>query len=313
MQSGSGRGVQQAEVSGAADALLAQGQRPTVERVRRQLGRGSPNTVGPMLETWFAGLAPRLGVNIAGADSPDAAPTEIRQTMGELWRMALNLARQDAQTALATEHDRLKAQRNQVGEERAALAIESAAAAERETLRKSALERAESQVDVLALQLRAAQTALQQREGELESVRISLARAVEAKDNAQHEHKLSMQALFEERRRQEERFAANERRLLDEVDRARQEAKYAAKLLKETVEDHDANRQELKASQTKLRERIHNADIEVATLRERMQASESLVFELRKAIHANQAQGASKNRLRGKGTPKRGAAIHDRA
>lgn len=43
------RGVQMDDVWAAADAVLNQGERPTIERVRQQLGRGSPNTVGPML------------------------------------------------------------------------------------------------------------------------------------------------------------------------------------------------------------------------------------------------------------------------
>jgi len=36
------------------------GERPTIERVRQQLGRGSPNTVGPMLDGWYGSLAKRL-------------------------------------------------------------------------------------------------------------------------------------------------------------------------------------------------------------------------------------------------------------
>ncbi len=64
------RGVQTEEVWAAADAVLAQGERPTIERVRQQLGRGSPNTVGPMLDGWYGSLAKRLGtgpVEDAGA------------------------------------------------------------------------------------------------------------------------------------------------------------------------------------------------------------------------------------------------------
>jgi hypothetical protein len=39
------RGITKDDVWVAADAVLVQGQRPTIERVRQQLGRGSPNTV----------------------------------------------------------------------------------------------------------------------------------------------------------------------------------------------------------------------------------------------------------------------------
>jgi hypothetical protein len=35
----------------AADELIAQGARPTIERVPGRMGRGSPNTVAPMLNT----------------------------------------------------------------------------------------------------------------------------------------------------------------------------------------------------------------------------------------------------------------------
>ena len=50
------RGVQMEEVWAAADTVLNLGERPTIERVRQHLGRGSPNTVGPMLDGWYRGL-----------------------------------------------------------------------------------------------------------------------------------------------------------------------------------------------------------------------------------------------------------------
>lgn len=54
------QGVREIEVWAAADALVAAGQRPTIERVRAHLGGGSPNTVSPMLKRWFATLGPRV-------------------------------------------------------------------------------------------------------------------------------------------------------------------------------------------------------------------------------------------------------------
>lgn len=44
------RGIQSEDVVQAADALIAEGLRPTIERVRQKIGRGSPNTVGPLLD-----------------------------------------------------------------------------------------------------------------------------------------------------------------------------------------------------------------------------------------------------------------------
>ena len=57
----SGRGIQEAQVWGAADALLHEGLRPTIERVRQKIGSGSANTVSPMLERWFATLRQATG------------------------------------------------------------------------------------------------------------------------------------------------------------------------------------------------------------------------------------------------------------
>lgn len=47
------RGITESDVHGAADALVADGERPTVERIRAYLGTGSPNTVVRWLETWW--------------------------------------------------------------------------------------------------------------------------------------------------------------------------------------------------------------------------------------------------------------------
>src|SRR6267378_927084 len=54
------RGVNLGDVSQAADALLRTGERPTVEKIRAAIGRGSPNTVGPLLDAWWKRLAGRL-------------------------------------------------------------------------------------------------------------------------------------------------------------------------------------------------------------------------------------------------------------
>ncbi|MNG36411.1 hypothetical protein D3C84_1234310 [compost metagenome] len=53
-------GVPEHDVFAAADAVLARGERPTVERIRLELGRGSPARVGGLLDQWWARLAERL-------------------------------------------------------------------------------------------------------------------------------------------------------------------------------------------------------------------------------------------------------------
>ncbi|EQD67830.1 cointegrate resolution protein, partial [mine drainage metagenome] len=63
-------GVPDNEVFSAADRVLARGERPTVERVRVELGRGSPARVGQLLETWWEALAKRLAGEVRLPDLP---------------------------------------------------------------------------------------------------------------------------------------------------------------------------------------------------------------------------------------------------
>ena len=126
------RFVQQADVDAAAFALLKDRTRPTVEKVRARLGRGSPNTIGeivtsivlqlntigPLLEKWFAQLADRLeGVPAAGSalDLPAAVANGARL----LWHTALGEAREQAARELAGVREKLEGERRQLEAERA--------------------------------------------------------------------------------------------------------------------------------------------------------------------------------------------------
>ncbi len=62
------RGITESDVHAAADALVAGGERPTVERIRVHLGTGSPNTVVRWLETWWRKLGGRLAAQQAKLD-----------------------------------------------------------------------------------------------------------------------------------------------------------------------------------------------------------------------------------------------------
>lgn len=296
MQSKSTRGVQQEDVWAAADALIAEGLRPTIERVRQKIGRGSPNTVSPMLESWFATLAPRLGLAASGILPEDnGAPTALRQSLDAVWAAAVAAARAKADSALSSERDRLAQQGQELESARQNLLQKEAALAERGIALEQALELAKSQLRDQAAQLDKAGR-------ELEQARSSLATLVQERDANRREFDVQLRTLAEERQRTEQRTSANERRLLEDVDRARQEAKQSARVLKETIEHNAVDRQELEGIQAGLRERVHSADIELATLRERVLASESLAAELRKAVRASETQGITKKRMRSKAT-----------
>jgi hypothetical protein len=52
--------ISQADVFRAADELLIEGHRPTIDRVRMRLGRGSPNTINDHMDLWWTKLGSRL-------------------------------------------------------------------------------------------------------------------------------------------------------------------------------------------------------------------------------------------------------------
>lgn len=88
------RGITEDEVWKACDALLLEGARPTIERVRQKLGRGSPNTVSPMLETWFKHLGTRIK-DPGAFSAPATMPDPVHQAAQHLWEVAQAEARHD--------------------------------------------------------------------------------------------------------------------------------------------------------------------------------------------------------------------------
>lgn len=288
MQQRSSRGVQQHDVDAAADALLAQRLRPTVERVRQHMGRGSPNTVGPMLEVWFGTLAPRLGIVVEGDDtgSGKRMPAPVRQAIESVWAAALASAHDQATTAISSERERLGREREELGAARAALASQEAAVAQREQLLREARDLAQRQLAEVTQQLGEAQASLQDLRRELAELRDSLATLVQQKDGAAREHQQQLAAAAQERERLQEQFAASERRLLNDVDRAREEAKATSKAFAEAEHRHAARREDFERSKLALDGQVHQLQIENAALRERLAASERRASEYQDLLAA---------------------------
>jgi chromosome segregation ATPase len=118
------RGITENDVWQAADALLLEGARPTIERVRQKIGRGSPNTVSPHLDTWFKHLGGRIKDPGAFAAPPEV-PDPVMQVAKHLWEVAQADARRDLdqrlQVAMAAAVSNVEAEK-----ERAAIAEASA-------------------------------------------------------------------------------------------------------------------------------------------------------------------------------------------
>ncbi len=86
------------DVELAADALLRAGERPTIERIREKIGRGSPNTINPMLDAWWKRLASRLD---AGPAALHRLPESVAHVAEALWMQALDEGRRRAEQELS--------------------------------------------------------------------------------------------------------------------------------------------------------------------------------------------------------------------
>src|SRR5271170_2854701 len=103
------RGITQSDVSHAADTLLRAGERPTIEKVRAKIGKGSPNTINPMLDAWWKTLSARLD---AGPAALHRLPETVAHVAEALWMQALDEGRRRAHAELKTT-ERLSADKEQ--------------------------------------------------------------------------------------------------------------------------------------------------------------------------------------------------------
>lgn len=224
------RGISRDDVWQAADALLVAGQRPTIERIRQHLGRGSPNTVSPHLDAWFAALGGRLKDAQSFMPRPDF-PDPVGQAARYLWEVALSHAQSAAEASLAEREAALRQAQAELAEEREALARE------REVL-QARLEGAESAMAALAAardesaeRALRAEAELGARQAGIDALRASLATAQQEKDGLRREADAQRAAWDQERELLNTRAGANERRLALELDAARVAAREGQKQL----------------------------------------------------------------------------------
>lgn len=187
------RGITENDVWMACDALLVSGSRPTIERVRHHLGRGSPNTVGPHLDTWFKGLGARIQ-DPATFAAPNGVPDPVHTAASQLWEAAQAESRRDVEQrvaqglaeaearALASETRAQQAeatlQASAMTAQRAQEEVTRVAAALEQALHNHAAEKA--RVDEVRTALAAAHLRIQQLEADLAAQRTEAAKQVAA-------------------------------------------------------------------------------------------------------------------------------------
>jgi chromosome segregation ATPase len=107
-------GVTREQVFETADALVREGQNPTVLSVRTRLGGGSPNTITPLLGEWRSLHEQKHAASIPAV--PEPVETVLRQVWGAAW--------QEAQAQLSGEREALASARKALEQERAEMLAE---------------------------------------------------------------------------------------------------------------------------------------------------------------------------------------------
>jgi uncharacterized coiled-coil protein SlyX len=124
--------------------LLRANERPTIEKIRIALGGGSPNTINPLLDTWWKRLSARLD---AGPAALHRRPESVAHVAEALWMQALDEGRQRAQLEL-------KSTQRSAGDQQQALKVRSHVLSLREGELDARLRDRESTISELNMQLR---------------------------------------------------------------------------------------------------------------------------------------------------------------
>ncbi|PXW98096.1 plasmid replication DNA-binding protein KfrA [Sphaerotilus hippei] len=264
------RGITETDVWNAADALLLEGARPTIERVRMKIGRGSPNTVSPHLDTWFRHLGQRIQDPGAFAAVPEV-PDPVLQAARHFWETALATARAEHQAAL----DEARGQMQEQVEAAVLREAEARGLADRagQALASTTteLEQARTALD----QLRLTQAADLARLDAAQARGAALEQQIEQMDAHQRAERTDLQQAV---RQAEDRAAATERRAALDMDRERQ-ARLKSDKRAETLEARlEAQWREASAQQLALTQAIARLEAESGQQRQRL-ADQALTIE----------------------------------
>lgn len=282
-------GVQEADVWAAADALLQAGEQPTIERVRLQLGRGSPNTVGPHLKAWFRGLSARL--NATGqAEAGGPAPDSVTQAAQQFWTLALAAAKAEWQQAIAIERQALTNAQEALAADQRALALEQERLRQRETDLKATIYSLREQAAALRDRAETLEKQCQQSDARATSLEARLSEVTErerALQERQHEaeqqHRQALAAA-------EQRHASHERRWLNDLDVQRQATRKAQDDLEQqrkTAATSQAAHQDVLA---RAADELRDAHDELAHARHESLNTKRTIAQLEQAQDALQTQ-----------------------
>lgn len=265
-------GVPETDVFKAADAVLARGERPTVERVRAQLGRGSPARVGQLLEQWWEQLAQRL----KGHALLPELPGEAAQAFAQVWRLALAHAETTARAALAEDRNTLFAEQTTLTQER--------------KLWEIALAEAQANVAESATQMTYSESRLRERQTLVDQLTAQVADLREQRDRLQvrlDAQQADLEALRTDHATVQEYVRTVEDRAHQQVDQVRQELKALEHQREQERREHAKRAAQLTTQADELRAAGRTAEQAAAHQAGRVAALEATIAQWQRAPAAS--------------------------
>ena len=294
------RGITEAQVHAAADALVVAGERPTVERIRAHLGSGSPNTVTRLLDSWWKGLGPRLaalGPRVALPEAPDA----VQRLAGEWWAHAVAAARELAEAALAGERETLAQAQAAFVDAQA----ESAAGIAAATQAREATDQARALAEARLAEAQRRADQLEAQLGDITLQRDGLAQRVETLDRERarltEQLQAERQAATQERDAQAAHLRAVEDRAHSEVDRVRQELLDLRKQLRAIASERGREQEAARKALQEAHAELIRAQRELAMQRGRAEVLERQLI----AVQAKFVPAMARGKRRTAETPAR--------
>lgn len=290
--------ISQVDVFRAADELLVQGDRPTIDRVRMRLGRGSPNTINDHLDAWWAKLGARLR-DLPGQEFPQL-PERVAHSLQQLWNEALAGAHEALQGALAERERSLLQREADLRQAAQQLAERERAVLARATALEDGLTLAREQLTASNQRAATLEARLQGCDEDIGRLRRELGRWQATAGEAQTRFEAATADHAIERAELQERAAAAERHWMLELDRTRQGTREAAK---EHEQQHKAMRQRVATLEDE-RDELRG---EVSALRADCQTHRAIREQLEGQLRALEPRADS--RAHGGGGGKRPQAI----
>lgn len=228
------RGITGNEVLEAADALLSRGERPTIERVRQELGRGSPNTVNKHLDAWWSSLAARM------QGRGDAAlPAALLELCGRLYSGVREQAQAEAQATLSAGQAALKAREADLVTRQVAVTASTAATQAATDKLAAELTALRTRIEGLVTERAQLQSEVERLRGVAQEAEAAAQAARTASEAAQTAHRAEVQRIRGQWEGNETRWLREIEHLRDEAKRLRMEHAGTLKGLRDHVKEAD--------------------------------------------------------------------------